>query len=109
MRNSNAFAVFMRDHTLSALKGSGRFFWSTNMDAETFSDSEKFLRYARIHPPTIALVDVCTPLLSGLEIQFQLREISPSTRLIILTRRNDRFVRISAISAAKWNTMLDRR
>ena len=69
------------------------------MHAETFNDPEEFLHYARIHRPAVALVDVSMPLMSGLEVQSQLREISPSTRVIIFTGKDDPLVRSTALNA----------
>jgi FixJ family two-component response regulator len=77
--NSNAFVVCLLDDDISVLKGLTRLFSSAGLHAETFSNPEKFLRYARIHRPAVALIDVCMPHMSGLEVQSQLRKISPST------------------------------
>ena len=81
------------------LKGLGRLLSSADLRAETFSDPEEFLRYARIHRPAVALVDVSMPQMSGLEVQSQLREISPSTRVIIFTGKDDPLVRSTALNA----------
>ena len=97
--NSNAFVVCLLDDDPSVLKGLGRLFASADLHAETFSDPEKFLDYARTHRPTAALVDVCMPQMSGLEVQSRLREISPSTRLIIFTGKDDPLVRSTALNA----------
>jgi FixJ family two-component response regulator len=81
------------------LKGLARLFSSADTLAETFTDPEEFLRYARTHRPAVALVDVCMPQMSGLEVQSQLREISPSTRVIIFTGKDDPLVRSAALNA----------
>jgi DNA-binding NarL/FixJ family response regulator len=39
------------------------------------------------------------PQMSGLEVQSQLREISPSTRVIIFTGKDDPLIRGSALNA----------
>jgi two-component system response regulator FixJ len=67
------------------LKAVGRLLSSADLDAKTFSDCNEFLHYALIHRPAVALVDVCMPQMSGLEVQSQLDEISPSTRVIVFT------------------------
>ena len=99
VRNSNAFVVCLLDDDRSVLKGLVRLFSSANLHAETFDDPEEFLQYARTHRPTVALVDVCMPQMSGLEVQSQLREISPSTRVIIFTGKDDPLVRSTALNA----------
>ena len=96
--NSNAFVVCLLDDDPSVLKGLGRLFASADLHAETFSDPEKFLDYARTHRPAAALIDVCMPQMSGLEVQSRLREISPSTRLIIFTGKDDPLVRSTALN-----------
>ena len=96
---SNAFVICLLDDDPSVLKGLGRLFSSADLHAETFSDPKTFLRYARTHRPAAALVDVCMPQMSGLEVQSQLREISPSTRVIIFTGKDDPLVRSTALNA----------
>ena len=97
--NSNAFVVCLLDDDPSVLKGLRRLFSSADLPAETFSDPEEFLQYARTHRPAVALVDVCMPQMSGLEVQSQLSEISPSTRIIIFTGKDDPLVRSTALNA----------
>ena len=97
--NSNAFVVCLLDDDPSVLRGLGRLFASADLLAKTFSDPEEFLRYARTHRPVIALVDVHMPQINGLEVQSQLREVSPSTRVIIFTGKDDPLVRSTALNA----------
>ena len=97
--NSNAFVVCLLDDDPSVLRGLGRLFASADLLAKTFSDPEEFLRYARTHRPAIALVDVHMPQMNGLEVQSQLREVSPSTRVIIFTGKDDPLVRSTALNA----------
>jgi two-component system response regulator FixJ len=78
------------------LKGLARLFESADLHLETFSNPETFLGYARTHRPQVALIDVCMPQMSGLEVQSQLSKISPSTRVIIFT---DPLVRSTALNA----------
>jgi two-component system response regulator FixJ len=97
LRNSNAFIVCLLDDDPSVLKGLGRLLLSADLRAETFSDPEKFLRHARTHRPAVALVDVHMPQMSGLEVQSRLGKISPSTRVIIFTGKDDPLVRSTAL------------
>ena len=97
--NSNAFVVCLLDDDPSVLKGLGRLFASADLLAKTFGDPEEFLRYARTHRPVIALIDVHMPQMNGLEVQSQLREVSPSTRVIIFTGKYDPLVRSTAMNA----------
>jgi len=97
--NSNAFVVCLLDDDPSVLKGLARIFTSADLLAETLSAPEEFLRYARTHRPAVALVDVHMPQMCGLEVQSRLREISPSTRIIIFTGKHDPLVRSTALNA----------
>ena len=98
MKESHTFVVLLDDDP-SVLKSVGRLLSSVNLHAELFSDPEKFLAYVRTHRPAVALVDVCMPLMSGLEVQSQVGLISPSTRVIIFTGRDDPAVRSTALDA----------
>ena len=97
--NSNAFVVCLLDDDPSVLKGLGRLLLSADLLTETFSDPEEFLRYAQTHRPSVALIDVCMPLMNGLEVQSRLGKISPSTRVIIFTGKDDPLVRSTALNA----------
>lgn len=99
MRITSAFVVCLLDDDPSVLKGLARLFSSADLDAKTFSDPEEFLSYAQIHRPAVALIDVCMPLMSGLEVQSRLGTISPSTRVIIFTGKDDPLVRSTALNA----------
>jgi FixJ family two-component response regulator len=99
VRKWSAFIVCLLDDDPSVLKGMARLFESADLPLETFSDPETFLAYARTHRPQVALVDVCMPQMSGLEVQSRLREISPSTRIIIFTGNDDPLVRSTALNA----------
>jgi two-component system, LuxR family, response regulator FixJ len=97
--NSNASVVCLLDDDPSVLKGLGRLFVSADLRAETFSDPEEFLRYVRTRRPAVVLIDVHMPQMSGLEVQSRLRKISPSTRVIIFTGKDDPLVRSTALNA----------
>ena len=91
--------VCLLDDDPSVLKGLARLFSSADLDAKTFDHPEEFLRYAETHRPTVALIDVCMPIMSGLEVQSRLGKISPSTRVIIFTGKDDPLVRSTALNA----------
>jgi len=95
----SAFSVCLLDDDPSILKGLTRLFSSAELQLQTFNDPNDFLCYARKHRPDVVLVDVCMPQMSGLEVQSQLREISPSTRVIIFTGKEDPLIRSTALNA----------
>ena len=88
----------MLDDDPSVLKGLGRLFASADLNAQKFSDPEEFLRYVQTHRPAVVLIDVHMPQMSGLEVQSRLSKISPSTRVIIFTGKNDPLVRSTALN-----------
>jgi two-component system response regulator FixJ len=99
LKKSNAFVVCLLDDDPSVLKAMGRLLSSADLHAKTFGDCNEFLHYVQIHRPPVALIDVCMPQMSGLQVQWHLGQISPSTRVIIFTGRNDPLVRSTALNA----------
>ena len=89
----------MLDDDPSVLKGLSRLFSAADLRAETFSGPKEFLDYVQTHRPSVALVDVYMPQMSGLEVQSRLRTISPSTRVIVFTANDDPLVRSTALNA----------
>jgi DNA-binding NarL/FixJ family response regulator len=58
-----------------------------------------FLRYAETCRPQVAVIDILMAIMNGLEVQSRLLKISPSTRVIILTSKDDPAVRSKAMTA----------
>ncbi|PYL26562.1 MAG: two-component system response regulator [Verrucomicrobia bacterium] len=98
MPNPNTDIICLLDDDPSVLKAVARLLSSAGWQVEQFSDPEKFLEYAKIHRAPVAVIDVWMPLLNGLEVQSRLREISPSTRVIIFTGKDDPRVRSTALN-----------
>lgn len=99
MVNPVTDVVCLLDDDPSVLKAVGRLLNSAGWDVQKFSDPEEFLVYVKIHWPPVAVIDVWMPFMNGLEVQSRLRELSPSTRVIIFTGRDDARVRASALNA----------
>ena len=97
--NNNSSAVCLLDDHPSVLRGLVRLLSSAGLKAEPFSDPTKFLDYERIHQSAVAVIDIWMPIMNGLEVQSQLRNISPSTRVIMLTANDDPSLRATALSA----------
>ena len=91
--------ICLLDDDLAVLKGMSRLLSAANWNVKQFSEPEKFLVYAKTHRPPIAVIDVWMPIMNGLEVQSRLREISPSTRIIIFTGKEDPRVRSTALNA----------
>jgi two-component system response regulator FixJ len=87
------------DDDPALLKGLGRLLVSAGITIKTFSDPEEFLAYAKVHRNPVAIIDIWMPQMNGLEVQTRLRAISPSTRVIICTGKEDTLVRATAMKA----------
>jgi len=92
-------AVYLLDDDPSILKATRRLLDSVGWKVEAFSDPIAFLEHAAIHCPELAVIDMVMPDMNGLEVQTRLRRLSPSTRVIVLTAKDDPSVRRIAMNA----------
>ena len=92
-------AVYLLDDDPSILKATYRLLDSVGWKVEAFSDPIAFLEHAAIHCPELAVIDIVMPDMNGLEVQTRLRRVSPSTRVIVLTAKDDPSVRRMAMNA----------
>ena len=90
--------VYLLDDDSSILKSTGRLLDSAGWKVEAFTDPIEFLERASTHCPDVAVIDIFMPEMSGLEVQTRLRRISPSTRVIVLTAKDDPSVRRKAMN-----------
>jgi FixJ family two-component response regulator len=97
--NKEAVAVFLLDDDPSVLKATSRLLDSVGWKVEAFTDPMAFLQHAATHRPELAVIDILMPVMNGLEVQTRLRRVSPSTRVIVLTARDDASVRRTAMNA----------
>ena len=91
--------VFLLDDDSSVLKSTGRLLDSAGWKVEVFTDPLAFLEQAAMHFPDVAVIDMLMPEMNGLEVQTRLRSVSPSTRVIVLTAKDDPSVRRTAMNA----------
>jgi FixJ family two-component response regulator len=91
--------VYLLDDDASILKSTGRLLDSVGWKVEAFTDPIAFLEQAAKHRPDVAVIDILMHTMSGLEVQTRLRRISPSTRVIVLTAKDDPSVRRMAINS----------
>jgi len=92
-------AVFLLDDDRSVLKATGRLLDSVGWQVNAFTNPMTFLEHAATYRPELAIIDILMPEMSGLEVQSHLQRVSPSTRVIILTARDDPSVRRMAMNA----------
>jgi FixJ family two-component response regulator len=95
----NKETVYLLDDDSSILKSTGRLLDSAGWKVEAFTDPIAFLEHAAIHCPDVAVIDVIMPAMNGLEVQTRLRSVSPSTRVIVLTAKDDPSVRRTAMNS----------
>ena len=94
---TNAITVCLVDDDPSVLKAAGRLLSSAGWKVEAFSDPHEFLRYAETNRPKVVVLDIVMPIMNGLEVQSRLRELSPSSRVVVLTSKDDPSVRSKAM------------
>ena len=94
----NKETVYLLDDDSSILKSTGRLLDSAGWKVEAFTDPIAFLEHAALHCPDVAVIDILMPAMNGLEVQTRLRRVSPSTRVIVLTAKDDPSVRRTAMN-----------
>lgn len=92
-------AVYLLDDDAALLKATGRLLDSAGWKVQIFTNPGEFLERASTHCPDVAVIDMWMPEMSGLEVQTRLQRVSPSTRVIMLTGKDDPSVRRKAINA----------
>jgi two-component system, LuxR family, response regulator FixJ len=97
--SKQASVVCLLDDDPSVLKAASRLLDSAGWKVEAFTDPFAFLKYATICCPRVAVIDILMPVMNGLEVQTRLRSVSPSTRVIILTSKDDPLVRSRAMES----------
>ena len=95
----NKETVYLLDDDSSILKSTGRLLDSAGWKVEAFTDPIEFLERASTQCPDVAVIDILMPEMNGLEVQTRLQRVSPSTRVIVLTAKDDPSVRRNAMNA----------
>jgi FixJ family two-component response regulator len=75
---------------------------SDGLRAQSFEDAEVFFAYARSHAVPLAVLDVWMPETSGLQVQARLREVSPNTKVIVITGRETPAIRAAALQGGAF-------
>jgi FixJ family two-component response regulator len=79
---------------------------SDGLQAHSFEDAEGFFAHARSHAVSLALVDVWMPETSGLQVQARLREVSPATKVIMMTGRETPAIRAAALEGGAFGFLV---
>lgn len=91
--------VCLLDDDPSVVKATSRLLTSAGWEVEAFTDPIEFLEHAGTCRPRVVVLDILMPVMNGLEVQERLRNISPSSRVIVLTSKDDPAVRAKAMQA----------
>jgi FixJ family two-component response regulator len=97
--DQEALDVCVVDDDVSVLRSTRRLLDSAGWNVEVFTDPSAFLERAALRRPDVAIIDIRMPKMNGFELQARLRRVSPSTRVIILTSKDDPSVRSMATNA----------
>ena len=100
--NKETLAVYLLDDDFSVLKATRRLLDSAGWNVEAFTDPIAFLEHAAMHSPSVVVIDIRMPAMNGLEVQTRLRRVAPSTRVIVLTSKDDPAVRTTAMNAGAY-------
>jgi len=91
-----AQAICLVDDDLAVLKSIGRLLTSIGLAVRVFSKPADFLAHVQAHSVPLVVLDILMEGMSGLEVQARLRALSPITRVIIMTGREDATSRSTA-------------
>ena len=96
MENHAAELVCLVDDDPSVLKSIGRLLASDGFSVRSFDNPKSFLAFARTTPVPLVILDIWMEEMSGLEVQAQIAALSPDTRVIVITGRDDPAAKLTA-------------
>lgn len=91
-----AEVVCLVDDDLAVLKSIGRLLASDGLSVRAFRNPRDFLAHVQAHLVPLVVLDILMGEMTGLEVQAQLRGLSPRTRVIIMTGREGTNTRSTA-------------
>ena len=94
---SDTEIVCLVDDDLSVLKSIERLLASDGLSVRGFNKPKEFLTHVQAHTVPLVVLDIWMEEMSGLEVQAQLSALSPQTRVIIITGREDQTAKLAAL------------
>jgi|ERR1700722_1644822 FixJ family two-component response regulator len=94
--------ICILDDDSSVLNSLRELLASDGFEARTFDRADQFLAYAQEHPVNLAVLDVWMPEMNGVAVQERLHELSPDTRVIIITAREEPAIRTAAMEGGAF-------
>src|SRR5262245_39000345 len=92
----SADEVCLLDDDVSVLNSMRFLLLAEGFKVRTFSNPEEFLAYANSNPVPVLVTDVWMDRVTGLEVLARLCAISPKTKVIVITAREDAAARATA-------------
>ena len=96
---SDTEIVCLVDDDLSVLKSIERLLASDGLSVRGFNKPKEFLTHVQAHTVPLVVLDIWMEEMSGLEVQAQLSALSPQTRVIIITGREDQTAKLAALQS----------
>ena len=96
---SDTEVVCLVDDDLSVLKSIERLLASDGLSVRGFNKPREFLTHVQAHAVPLVVLDIWMEEMSGLEVQAQLSALSPQTRVIIITGREDQTAKLAALQS----------
>ena len=91
-----AETVCLVDDDPSVLKSISRLLASDGFSVRSFDKPKSFLAFVRTAPVPLVILDIWMQEMNGLEVQAQIAALSPDTRVIIITGREDPAAKLTA-------------
>jgi two-component system, LuxR family, response regulator FixJ len=95
---AEASEVCVVDDDLSVLKSMHYLLASEGFKVRTFNKAADFLAHASTHDVPVVVTDIWMDQVTGLEVLARLCAISPKTRVIVITAREDLAARATAMA-----------
>ena len=90
--------VCLLDDDISVLNSMRFLLLAEGFNVRTFSNPEEFLAYATRNPVPVLVTDVWMDRVTGLEVLARLCAVSPKTKVIVITAREDLAARATAMA-----------
>src|SRR5580765_937355 len=94
---SDTEIVCLVDDDLSVRKSIARLLASDGLSVRGFNKPKEFLSHVQAHSVPVVILDIWMEEMSGLELRAQLSGLSPGTRVIIITGRDDPATKLTAL------------
>ena len=96
---SEESAVCLVDDDPLVLNSLGYLLASDGIATRSFNNPETFLAHIKIHMVALVVLDIWMERVTGLEVLARLCAVSPQTRVIVITARDDLAARAAAVQS----------